>query len=204
MIRGYLIKLTLLVTLISNASAQETQGLESLSTEEYVIVNVFLQGFESIVYLKSIIEPIPDSKSFNIGYGKKVKLYTSFKNLCNDHLKNKKVLDYETNLACSMAETLSVYEHLFTKKELSHFQEQLQNQKQPKNIDPNRIEQINVKLVTEKSILPKKGKLISIHGIYPNKKNNKVLIKYSYNDKILYQVLRRENGWWKNIINFEN
>jgi len=204
MIRRYLIKLTLLVTLISNVSAQETSGLGSLSMEEYVIVNVFLQRFESMVYLNSTIEPIPDSESFNIGYRKKVKLYSSFKNLCKDHLKNKKALDYETNLACSMAETLSVYEHLFTKKELSQFQEQLQNQKKAKTINPNRIEPISVKLVTEKSILPENGKVISIHGIYFNKKNNKVLIKYSYNDKTLYHVLKRENGWWRNIINFDN
>lgn len=46
-------------------------------------------------------------------------------------------------------------------------------------------------------------KVLRIYGIFYNKNRTKVLIKYSINNKVLYQVLKKENKWWKNIINFD-
>lgn len=198
----YLLAIITLFVCVSFANKYPIK--DDLTEEDYLIINIFLGNFKSYTYLDLKINHDSDSNSFLAGYQKKVKLYESFRKSCEEKLSNTQKLNYETNFLCSIAEELKVYKKLFSKDEL----EQYSNQLASKNIfnfliDYKQILIPNIEPIKEKTTIDKKMKILKIYGIYYNKNRTKVLIKYSFNNKVLYQVLKKENNWWKNIINFD-
>lgn len=180
-----------------------SQKDDNLTREDYLVLNVFLdQNPNTYLDLSLKRKSNSDSVSFITAYKKKLKLYNSLKNSCLEKLNEDKILDFETNFTCSVAETFKVYENLFSKDELMFFSSEL-NKKGEINY---KIEYDSI-LVSDVKPLEKRTReddsIIKIDGIYYNNERNKILIKYSINRRTLFHVLRKENGWWKNIINFD-
>lgn len=183
------------------ASCGYSQSSYNFSKEDYVVLNVFLEQ-KPHFYLDSSVKSRNNSDSilFVKAYENKVNLYNSFKKSCSDKLNESKTLDYETNSLCSLADTFKVYEHLFSKNEIIYFSSALQRNEGNYVIDYDSI------LVSD--IRPKEQKVdrenlsIKIDGIFYNHEKNKVVIKYWINERSLFHVLKKENGWWKNITNF--
>lgn len=181
-----------------------SQSSYNLSKEDYVIINVFLEQIEPFAYLNLSIKNGGPSDSTLLlgGYEKKVKLYNSFRNLCLQSLDKNEPLKYETNVSCSTADKLKVYDSLFTDKELNYFSKlMLKSEKAEISIEPKKILIPTISPIKEDV----KGSdlVLKIYAIYYSKDRNKVLINYSISGRNLFHVLKKENGWWKNIINFD-
>ena len=176
---------------------------DNLTEEDYVIINVFLEQIELHTYLDLNIKHRIDSTSFIIGYQRKVKIYESFRNLCTKNLSRNKKLNYTTNFSCSTAEEFKIYKDLFSKAELKSYSKQLASDIDFHFlIEPKQILIPNIEPIEGKTTIRNNGEILKIYGIFYNKNRVKVLIKYSINNKTLYQVLKKEEKWWKNIINF--
>jgi hypothetical protein len=202
----YLLVIITLFVCVSctNKYSSKYKDKDDLTGEDHIIINVFLEKFKSYTYLDLGIKHHSDSNSFLVSYQKKVKIYESFRKLCKENLSSTQKLNYETNFSCSSAEEFKIYKNLFSKDEL----EQYNNQLASKNvfnflIDYKQILIPNIEPIMEKMPIDKKIKILKIYGIFYNNNRTKVLIKYSFNNKVLYQVLKKENNWWKNIINFD-
>lgn len=192
--------LTIILLSIITLSCCYSQTQNDPSADDYLVINVFLEQLEPFIHLNLSIanENKSDYESFEMAYERKRRMYNSFRNLCRKNL-DKEVLDYDTNLSCSIAEKFKVYENLFSKNDLLYLKNTMKNN-QKFSLDSSKILIPNIQYLENSS--PKKT--LVIHSLFYNEEKNKVLIKYSLNKKNLYHVLKKENGWWKNIINFDH
>lgn len=197
--------LTSIVFSIILTSCSYSQSNNNLSNEDYVVLNVFLEQTTSFTYLDlSIKNSKNESDSLTLinAYNRKLKLYHSFNNLCLKNLETNDTLNYETNLSCSIAEKFKIYENLFSKEEWLTFSNLLsKGKKKSFLIDSEKLQISTIKPLTKEA--KSNDEIIKIYTICYNKEKNKALIKYSINNRHLYSVLRKENGWWKSVINFD-
>lgn len=181
-----------------------SQTSEHLTKEDYVILNVFLEQIAPSTHLDLLIinKNPSDSLSFINAYNKKIKLYNSLNNLCLENLKKNETLNYETNFSCSTAEKFKIYNNLFSEKELLTFNKILSSNKEKIFlIDFEKIQVSNIKPL--KNDTQRNVDILRINKFCYNETKNKVVVKYSINNRHLYHVLEKKEGWWKNLINFE-
>ena len=142
--RYYAIIILLTFTLCKSKSIMVNESKTELTSEDYLIINVFLSQFKT-AYLDLSINSVPESKSFTTGYQKKVKLFESFEKLCNDGLSNNKELDYTVNFYCSLGDKYRVYKNLFSKQELDFYKNEIENNSKSYIINYDRIIISNIK-----------------------------------------------------------
>lgn len=68
-------------------------------------------------------------------------------------------------------------------------------------IDFEKIQVSNIKPL--KNDTQRNVDILRINKFCYNETKNKVVVKYSINNRHLYHVLEKKEGWWKNLINFE-
>jgi hypothetical protein len=200
----YVIIILLTFTLCKSKSIAVNESKTELTSEDYLIINVFLSQFKT-AYLDLSINSISESKSFIAGYEKKVKLFESFEKSCNDGLSSHKELNYKVNFYCSLEYKYRVYKNLFSKQELDFYKNEIENNsKSDYTIDYERILISSIKPFSLEKNINADNLIIKINGIYHNKNKTKVLIKYSIGKKRLYHLIKKENNWWRNIVNFDS
>lgn len=179
-----------------------SQAEKKLSNEDYLILNVFLEQQKFVHLDLSIINTNKsDSTFFLNSYNRDLQLYNSFKDGCIEQLREKDTLDYDTNFLCSLAKTFESHKNLFSQEELVFYSSALQKGKNiTYTIDFDKILIPTIFPLT-KEIGNDKNR-IKIHGLYYNDSRDKVLIKYAFNQKHLFHVIKKEDGWWRSIGNF--